>query len=73
MKAIYEQMTDVLYLRAKNAKVGKTIRVNNHTLIDLDKRGGIIGIEVLSASKYVPQELIKSSIKLPNKLKTVIT
>ena len=60
MKTVYEKLTDVLYLRAKYGKVRKTIKINNHTLIDLDKKGSLIGIEVLDASKHVPKELIKS-------------
>lgn len=71
MKTTYDKEIDAMYIYLKKTKIFKTVPVTQDIIIDLDKEGGIVGIEVLDASKHVPEELIKSSIKLTDSPKTV--
>jgi uncharacterized protein YuzE len=66
MKYIYTKLTDVLYIRLKNAKITRTIpggdlSTKDLTILDLDKDGDIVGIELLFASKRVPKKLLHSN------------
>lgn len=42
---------DALYVCANKSKICKTIKLNQCVLFDVDKKGYILGIEVLDASK----------------------
>ena len=50
MKANYDKIADALYLRIKKGVVKHTIRMKDMLLVDADKKGNIIGIEILNAS-----------------------
>jgi len=54
MKLTYDSKYDVLYLKfAEGSPQVVTRRVNDDIALDFDERGHIVGIEVLSASKYL--------------------
>ena len=54
MKITYDSKYDVLYLKfSERADQVTTERVNDDVAVDFDDRGRIVGLEVLSASKYV--------------------
>ena len=57
-----------MYIFITKAQVFKTIPLNDRVIIDLDKNGGIIGVELLDASHQVSQELIHSSIQIGDRL-----
>lgn len=52
-KIEYDKTVDALYVYSGSAarKVYKTIKLNSRVLFDVDKKGMIVGIEVLDASK----------------------
>lgn len=51
MKITYDSKTDVLYIKLKEgAKFSKNKKVGNNTIVDVDKKGEFIGIEILFAS-----------------------
>lgn len=50
-KIEYDKTVDALYVRADKGKIHKTIKLNQRVLFDVDKKGHILGIEVLDASK----------------------
>jgi len=50
-KVEYDSTVDALYIYASKGKVHKTIKLNNRVLFDVDKKGTIVGIEVLDVSK----------------------
>lgn len=50
-KVEYDSMVDALYIYASKGKIHKTIKLNSRVLFDIDKKGKIVGIEVLDASK----------------------
>lgn len=50
----YDKDADALYIEFRKAKFGENKKVDDFTIIDLDKQGKIIGIEILNASKRIP-------------------
>ena len=50
MKANYDKIADALYLKVKKGIVKKTIKMNDLLLVDADKKGNIVGIEILNVS-----------------------
>jgi uncharacterized protein YuzE len=50
-KIEYDKTVDALYIYTSNGKISKTIKLNNRVLFDVDKKGKIVGIEILDASK----------------------
>ncbi|MEK7147035.1 MAG: DUF2283 domain-containing protein [Patescibacteria group bacterium] len=47
----YDKEIDALYIGINKAKVAKTLEQREGFLIDVDKNGKIIGIEILNFSK----------------------
>lgn len=54
MKVQRDKKLDVAYIELKKGKVAETVELRRGILIDFDKNGEIIGIEVLSISKLAP-------------------
>ena len=66
MQIKLDTSADALYIKLKRGKVHRTVE-NGNSLIDLDKKGGIIGIEVLNYSKEVPLKSERASISVGDK------
>ncbi|MEK7161174.1 MAG: DUF2283 domain-containing protein [Patescibacteria group bacterium] len=49
-KIEYDKTVDALYVYALKGVVHKTYKLNSRVLLDVDKKGKLIGIEVLDAS-----------------------
>lgn len=60
-KIEYDETVDALYVYASKGIVNKTYKLNPRLLLDVDKKGKLIGIEVLDAS--TPFVLTKSQAK----------
>jgi uncharacterized protein YuzE len=60
-KIEYDKTVDSLYVYA-GEKVHKTIKINSRVLFDVDKKGKIVGIEVLNASKPWKMPLKKQAV-----------
>lgn len=56
MKINYDKSVDALYIELGRGKVSKTIEKKDGLLVDLDKKGGILGIEVLDYSKIASRK-----------------
>ncbi len=54
----YDKKADALYIWVRKAKYDISEEIAENVILDLDKAGRIIGIEVLDASKNMGQELI---------------
>lgn len=53
MNIKYDKIADAKYIRIKKGKVAKTQKKKPWFLLDLNKDGEIIGVEVLNASKHL--------------------
>jgi uncharacterized protein YuzE len=56
MKATYDKITDAMYLRLKNGKVARTQKIEDRLLVDVDKKGNILGIEMLDVSSQTSKK-----------------
>ena len=54
----YDKKADAMYIWLRKAKYDISEELAENVIIDLDKNGRIIGIEVLGASKNLGQDLI---------------
>jgi len=56
MEIIYDKEADAIYIEFRKGEFAKNKKVDDFTIIDLDKDGNILGIEILDASKRIPIE-----------------
>ncbi|MEK6842887.1 MAG: DUF2283 domain-containing protein [Candidatus Micrarchaeota archaeon] len=56
---------DVLYIKIKPGKYSESNPVSENVIVDLDKAGNTLGIEILHASK----ELAKAKLPIKSKAK----
>ena len=56
MKVTYDPDADAMYVRLTNEKFSKTKIIDNNTILDLDKKGEVIGIELLFVSRRLPKD-----------------
>jgi uncharacterized protein YuzE len=54
----YDKKADALYIWVRKGKYDISEELADNVILDLDKTGRIIGIEVLDASKNIGQELV---------------
>ena len=66
MKIQYDRIADAIYIYLKRGKIFKTIKMKDRLIVDTDKDGKIIGLEILSASAQMPRSQLKEiKIKTP--------
>ena len=56
MEIKYDKEADAIYIKLKDGEFGKNKVVEKDIIIDLDKKGDILGIEILSVSKRIPSK-----------------
>jgi len=56
MEISYDKEADALYIRFREGRFAKNKKIDDVTIIDLDKDGNILGIELLDVSKRIPPE-----------------
>jgi uncharacterized protein YuzE len=54
MKVKYDKKVDALYISLAKGEYGKSRKVSGSIVVDEDKKGKILGVEILDASKNVP-------------------
>lgn len=53
MKMKYDQKTDAVYIELAGGVYDVSIRVSDSIMVDEDKKGKILGIEILDATKNI--------------------
>lgn len=71
MKAIYDKEADAMHLRVKKGKVYKTVQVTDCFLVDIDKKGQVLGIEMLFLSSQMSKKEIASTLEI-NKIPVAV-
>ena len=56
MEITYDKDADALYIEFQKGDFAKNKKIDDLTIIDLDKEGNMLGIEFLNASKRIPPE-----------------
>ncbi|MDP1623335.1 MAG: DUF2283 domain-containing protein [Bacteroidales bacterium] len=57
MKIKYDKEVDILYIRLSDEQIGESNEDKPGIILDYNNAGNIIGIEVLNASKKMPQPM----------------
>lgn len=57
MKIRYDPNADAMYIKLSDEEVKKTRKVDNNTILDYDKNGKVIGIELLFVKEQMPHLL----------------
>ncbi|MBU2634508.1 MAG: DUF2283 domain-containing protein [Nanoarchaeota archaeon] len=68
MEITYDKDADAMYIRFGKGEFGSNKIVDRETIVNLDKKGNILGIEFLSVSKRVPLDSF-SEISIKNLVK----
>ncbi len=64
VKIEYDKKADALYIQLREATVDDNIDIEDGVTVDVDADGHIIGVEVLDASKRLPQsDLTKLTVE----------
>ena len=53
MNINYDQIADAVYINLKKGKIARTAKLAERLLVDLDKGGKILGLEILDASSQI--------------------
>ncbi len=66
MKITHDKLTDALYVTFKKGVVARTLKLEDRLLVDTDKKGSILGIEILNASTQIANKKpIELKLKIP--------
>ncbi len=63
MKASYDKEADAMYIHVKKGKIHKTLKVSDMVLVDVDKKGQALGLELLFVSSQMPRKSISQTIR----------
>jgi len=69
MEISYDKEADAMYIEFRKGEFVKNKKVDDFTIIDLDKEGKLLGIELLEVSTRIPIESL-SKIHVKNLLVT---
>ncbi|MFH1212281.1 MAG: DUF2283 domain-containing protein [Candidatus Woesearchaeota archaeon] len=56
MEIRYDKEADAIYIELKKGKFAKNRKIDDLMVIDMDKAGKLLGIELLNVSKQMPAE-----------------
>ncbi len=65
MNKSYDKEADAMYIEFRKGKFAKNRKIDDFTIIDLDEKGNMLGIEFLNASKRIPKESL-SEVNVKN-------
>lgn len=57
MRIRYDSDADAMYISLKKDKVAKTKEIDENTIIDFNKKGDVIGVEILFVKERNPNIL----------------
>jgi len=60
MEITYDKDADAIYIEFSNAEFARNKKIDSETIIDIDDKGQIIGIELLRVSKRIPKDFLRS-------------
>ncbi len=73
----YDEEADCIYFKLGKVHAFETVEVNQNVVVDLAKKGGITGVEIIGASRFISRvfakkisaRTIKSALKMTIKTK----
>ena len=67
MKITYDAEADAMYIEFREGTFAGNKKIDEDTIIDLDNKGNILGIELLNVKKRIPMSSL-SELKIQNLL-----
>ena len=69
MNINYDKVADAIYMTLRKGKVAKTVEMEDRLIVDVDKRGNILGIELLDAGNQLQKSMRNGiPVKVSSKL-----
>lgn len=66
MRISYDKDADAMYIKLANGEFGKNREIHEGVILDLDRQGRLIGIEILEVStRYSLEEIAHLDIQMP--------
>ncbi len=65
MKINFDKEADAVYIEFSEGEFNSNKKIDDFTIIDLDKKGNILGIELLKVSKRISKDFL-SNISVTN-------
>lgn len=65
MEITFDKQADTVYIELSNANFASNKKIDDKTIIDLDDKDNIIGIELLDVSKRIPKDFL-SEVNVKN-------
>ena len=62
MKITYDKIADAAYMTLRKGRVAKTVEMSNDVIVDLDKKGHLLGIEMLGASSQFSKNSLSKGV-----------
>lgn len=62
MNVTYDADADAMYIKLTEEKFSKNKLIDENTILDLDKDGNVIGIELLFVSKHLPKNFLSKVV-----------
>ena len=62
MKVTYDEEADAMYIKLTDEKFSKARVIDKNTILNLDKNGNVIGIELLFVSKHLPKNFLSQVV-----------
>lgn len=59
-KISYDSKAKALYIRLTKNKVFKIKTINSSFIVDIDRKGGVVGVEILNATQKTKADALKS-------------
>lgn len=57
MNINYDKVADAIYMTLRKGKVSRTVEMEDRLVVDLDKKGNILGIELLDAGNQLQRNM----------------
>lgn len=70
VKVEYNQKADAMYIWLRKAKYNISEELAENVVMDLDRDGRIVGIEILDASKNLGKELVAKILQMEKMVAT---
>lgn len=65
MEIEYDKKADALYIAFRKGRFAKNKKIDDFTILDMDGKGNVLGIEILQASKRLSKKEV-SEVRVKN-------
>ncbi len=62
MRVTYDEDADAMYIKLTDEKFSKNKIVDKNTILNLDKNGNVIGVELLFVKKHMPKNFLSKVV-----------